>query len=65
MTLDSTLGDLIDDAAAYERVMRIISQHNAEFANRMEGKTTVTLRQAIRQNPNAAALAEQVQAALA
>ena len=65
LTLDSTLGDLIDDAAAYERVMRIITEHNAEFAYRMEGKTSVTLRQAIRQNQHAAALAERVLAALA
>ena len=64
LTLDSTLGDLIDHPAAYEAVMRLMAEHNPEFARRMEGQTAVTLRQAIRQNPRAAALAEKVEAVL-
>jgi alpha-L-rhamnosidase len=64
LTLDSTLGDLIDNPQAYERVMQVFLGHNREFADRLDGQVTVTLRQAIRQNANAKVLAEQVQAAL-
>ena len=61
LTLDSTWGDLIDHPIAYELVVQLLMQHNPEFVQRMEGQTTVRLRQAIRQNPNADVLAERVQ----
>jgi alpha-L-rhamnosidase len=64
LTLDSTLGDLVDNPEAYERVMQVFLGHNREFADRLDGQVTVTLRQAIRQNANANVLADLVQAAL-
>jgi alpha-L-rhamnosidase len=65
LTVDSTIGDLIDHPAAYERVMGVIAQHNYEFADRMDGKVGVTLRQAILMNANAGALLDKVAAVLA
>lgn len=65
VTLDSTVGDLVENAEAYERVMRVFEHANREFADRLEGRLDVTLRQAIRQNPNARALAQQIEQALA
>mgnify|MGYP003592757539 CR=1 FL=1 len=65
LTVDSTLGDLIDQPEVYERVMALIAQHNYEFADRMDGRVGVTLRQAILMNPNAESLLEKVAMALA
>jgi alpha-L-rhamnosidase len=65
LTLDSTLGELIDNPAAYVQVMNIVLEHNREFADRMDGKTEVTLRQAILQNPNAGRLQARIEAVLA
>lgn len=65
LTLDSPLGMLFDHPEAYARVMDIIARHNPEFAGRMAGQVSVTLRQAIQQNPNAQQLQAQVEAALA
>jgi alpha-L-rhamnosidase len=65
LTLDSTLGDLIDHPAAYTAVMQLMTQHNPDFADRMEGQTSITLRQALRQNPNTQRLQAQVEAVLA
>ncbi len=65
LTLDSTVGDLIDHPAAYAAVMRVLTQYNPEFADRLEGQTGVTLRQAIHIDPNAQPLRERIEAALA
>jgi alpha-L-rhamnosidase len=65
LTVDSTLGDLIDHPAAYDQVMDLIAQHNLEFADRMDGRVGVTLRRAILMNPNAETLLDKVAAALA
>ena len=64
LTVDSTLGDLIDHPAAHEQVMALIAQHNYEFADRMDGRVGVTLRQAILMNPNAESLLDKVAAVL-
>lgn len=65
LTLDSMWGDVIDQQGAYEEIYQLFFEHNQEFVARMEGQTTVTLRQAIRQNPNADALEARVQRVLA
>ena len=65
LTLDSTLGELIDDPTVYAQVMNIIVEHNPEFADRMAGQIEVTLREAILLNPNADKLAARIEAALA
>jgi alpha-L-rhamnosidase len=65
LTINSTLGDLIDQQVVYERVMHVIAQHNPEFADRMDGQVTVSLRQAIQMNPNAQELQAKVEAVLA
>lgn len=64
LTIDSTLGELIDDAAAYEAVMNVITEYNREFAHRIDGQTSLPLRHAIGQNPNAHVLEERVQRVL-
>jgi alpha-L-rhamnosidase len=65
LTLDSTVGELVDHPQAYAAVMQRIAQHNPEFVYRLEGQTRVTLRAAIRQNPNAHLLEEQITRTLA
>ena len=65
LTLDSTVGDLIDQAAAYSAVMRVLTQYNRELSDRLEGQTSITLRQVIRLDPNAEHLQAQIEAALA
>ena len=65
LTLDSTVGELIDNPAAYARVMEIISGHNPEFADRMNGQTEVTLREACLMNPNPDRLTARIEVALA
>ena len=65
LTLDSTVGELIDNPAMYAKVMNVIAEHNFEFADRMNGQTEVTLRQAILLNPNPDRLAARIEAALA
>ena len=65
LTLDSTLGELIDQPAAYAQVMTVIAEHNPEFADRMNGQTEVTLREATLLNPNPDRLAARIEAALA
>ena len=65
LTLDSTLGALFDHPTAYPEVMRVFARHNPEFADRMDGQTQVTLREAIVQNPNPQRLQAQVEAVLA
>ena len=64
LTLDSTLGELAEQPAAYARVMAVYAQHNLEYSYRMEGQLAVTLRQAARQNQYSDALAQRVQQAL-
>jgi alpha-L-rhamnosidase len=64
LTLDSTVGELIDNPAAYAKVMKIVSEHNPEFADRMNGQTEVTLREATLMNPNPDRLAARIEAAL-
>ena len=61
LTIDSTLGDLIDQPAVYAQVMHVVAQHNPEFADRMDGQGAVSLRQAIHRNPNAQELEAKVE----
>jgi hypothetical protein len=56
---------LIDHPEAYAQVMKIITQHNAEFGDRMHGQTGITLRQAITLNPRPEELSAKIEAALA
>jgi alpha-L-rhamnosidase len=65
LTLDSTVGELIDQPAAYAQVMTVIAEHNPEFADRMNGQTEVTLREAALLNPSPDRLAARIEAALA
>jgi len=65
LSLDSLLDELIDDSEAYRLVMKIMAQHNPEFADRMNGQMGMTLRQAIYLNPNADGLSAIIEAALA
>jgi alpha-L-rhamnosidase len=64
LTLDSTLGDLIDQPAAYARFMQAMVAQNAEMADRMDGQVTITVRQVIMMSPNAPALLEKITAAM-
>lgn len=64
LTLDSTLGDLIDQPAAYARFMQAMGAQNAEMADRMDGQVTITVRQIIMMSPNSPALLEKVVAAM-
>ena len=65
LTLDSKLGEVIEKPAAYAAVMNVVTAHNAEFADRLNGQTEVTLREAILLNPNPERLTEKIAAALA
>jgi alpha-L-rhamnosidase len=65
LTLDSTLGELIDHPEAYARVRKLFIQHNEEFADRLDGQTEVTLREAIYLNPRPEELRARIEAALA
>jgi hypothetical protein len=65
LTLDSRLGALFDHPTAYPEVIKVFARHNPEFADRMDGQTEVTLREAIVQNPNPERLQAQVEALLA
>jgi hypothetical protein len=65
LTLDSTLGELLDHPEAYALVMRIIAQHSPRYRERMEGQTEITLRQAINGNPRTLKLGPKIEAALA
>jgi alpha-L-rhamnosidase len=65
LSLDSSLGTVFDHPAAYAQVMRVMAQHNQEFADRMTGQTEVTLREVLQQNPNAHHLQAQIEAVLA
>ena len=65
LTLDSTVGDLIDHPAAYAAVMRVVAQISKDFADRLDGRVSVSLRQATRMNPNAQAMQAAIEATLA
>jgi alpha-L-rhamnosidase len=65
LTLDSTLGELLDHPEAYALVMRIIAQHSPQHRERLEDHTKVTLRQAINSNPRTLKLGAKIEAALA
>jgi alpha-L-rhamnosidase len=65
LSLDSTLDDLIDNPEAYALVIKIMTEHNAEFADRLNGQTGITLRQAVSLNPRAEELSARLEAALA
>ena len=65
LTLDSTLGMVIDQPKAYSRVLQAFAQYSVDFADRMAGQTEMTLHQAIQQNPYAQRLQPVVEAALA
>ncbi len=64
LTLDSTLGQVLDDAEAYAAIMAILAGHNAEFADRTRGQLDVTLRQVIAQNPRPEELTAKIEAAI-
>jgi alpha-L-rhamnosidase len=65
LSLDSTLDDLLDDPEVYALVMKIISEHNAEFADRVNGQSGLTLRQITYLNPRAEELTSKIEIALA
>jgi len=65
LTLDSTLGELIDHPEAYSLVKEIFVQHNEEFADRMNGQMEVILRDAIYLNPHPEELSAKIELALA
>ena len=65
LTLDSTLGDLIDHPEAYMLVKNIFVQYNEEFADRMNGQMEVTIREAISLNPRPEVLSAKVESVLA
>jgi alpha-L-rhamnosidase len=65
LTLDSTLGDLIDQPEVYARVRNLFILHNEEFADRLDGQMEVTLREAIFLNPRPEELSAKIESALA
>jgi alpha-L-rhamnosidase len=65
LTLDSTLGELIDNPEAYAQVMSIIVPSYPRFMDRMRGQTEITLRQALNHNPRTEMLEARIEAALA
>jgi alpha-L-rhamnosidase len=64
LTLDSTFAEMVDDSATYARIMKLLSQHNPELADRMEGQDSITLRQAVSTMPRAAELLGRLESAL-
>jgi alpha-L-rhamnosidase len=64
-SLESTLDDLLDNPEAYALVMKIMTEHNAEFADRMNGQTGLSLRQVAYLNPHAEELCDRIEIALA
>lgn len=64
-TLDSTLGELIDNPEAYALVPSIVTQHYPAFMERMQARAEVMLRQTIYSNPRTEKLGPQIDAALA
>ena len=65
LTLDSTLGELLDHPEAYARVMRIIAQHSPQYRERLKHPVEITLRQAINGNPRTVKLGAKIEAVLA
>jgi alpha-L-rhamnosidase len=65
LTLDSTLGELIDQPEAYALVMEIVVPHDPMFMSRMRGQTEVTLREALYHHPHTEKLGAEIEAALA
>jgi alpha-L-rhamnosidase len=65
LTLDSTLGELLDHPKAYALVIEMITLHSPQHRQRLEGHTEITLRQAISGNPRTRELGDKIEAALA
>lgn len=65
LTLDSTIGELIDDPEAFTRVKKIINEIGAELSNQMLSQENMPLRRAIAFMPMAEALLPRLESALA
>lgn len=64
LTLDSTLGELVDRPAVYGRIRSILVRHVPSFMERLEGQPGLTLRQVIASNPRTEELGPEIEAAL-
>jgi alpha-L-rhamnosidase len=69
LSLDSTLGDLVDDPKAWTVVLTTMRQHAPELVDRLVGSlqnnSDLTLHQLLSFHPNTAGLGEALEAALA
>lgn len=64
LSLDSTVGELIDDFEAYTRVRQIIARYGTELADQLMRQEQVTLRQAISFLPAGQTILPQIEAVL-
>jgi alpha-L-rhamnosidase len=65
LSLDSHLDDIADDREAYAAVIRVLTEHNPEFADRARQTAGVSLRQLALLNPRSGDLLARLEAALA
>jgi hypothetical protein len=65
LSLDSHLDDIADDREAYGAVIRVLTEHNPEFADRARQTAGVSLRQLALLNPRSGDLLARLEAVLA
>jgi alpha-L-rhamnosidase len=64
LSLDSLLGELVEDDDLYTQIIKILAQHNPELADQLRSQSDMTLRQAAALNPNSDELLARLEAAL-
>ncbi|MBX2999460.1 MAG: glycoside hydrolase family 78 protein [Caldilineaceae bacterium] len=65
MSLDLSVGELLEDEQAFERVFSILMRHNFELADRLKDRHAMTVRQIVFLMPNADAAIAEIEAAFA
>ena len=65
LSLDMSIGELIDRPEAYNRILGVLYQNNHELSARLEGQVTISLRQAAAMMPNPQAILAHMEKELA
>jgi alpha-L-rhamnosidase len=65
LSVESPLDEVVEDAGLYAQVMAIFAQHNPEFADRLNGQSGLTVRQAAELNSQPEVLLARLTAVLA
>lgn len=65
LTLDSTIGEIIDDAEAFTLVLAAIRKHGTELADRMLSQEERPLRESVSFMPQSKAILASIEEALA